>query len=273
MFSVLVAGDPNAWETDQLMRMDVARFKEYSGTESATVFPDMPATLKLLEENPALLLYERGMEGPSAQIVRYGFLRDIKKVNNELVFRFIEEGVFARAVVEEFAVRLGLSQWEQGRTHWALKDAGIPAALLTKLQPTYDVVFSFAGEDRGYVVQVADTLRSAGISVFYDDYEEVALWGKDLVEHFDQVYRRSGRYCVLFISGDYVRSVWTRQERRSALARALQDRAEYILPARFDDTEVPGIPPTIKYVALCGKTPTAFAELIQQKLGRDKFGR
>lgn len=44
----------------------------------------------------------------------------------------------------------------------------------------YDVALSFAGEERPYVEAVADALRNAGVKVFYDDYEKVTLWGKDL---------------------------------------------------------------------------------------------
>jgi hypothetical protein len=42
-----------------------------------------------------------------------------------------------------------------------------------------------------------------------------------LAEHFDTVYGQSGRYCVIFISAAYVKKMWTRHERRTALARAL----------------------------------------------------
>ena len=42
----------------------------------------------------------------------------------------------------------------------------------------YDVCLSFAGEDRDYVNKVAEELRSAGVRVFYDLYEQVDLWGK-----------------------------------------------------------------------------------------------
>jgi hypothetical protein len=39
------------------------------------------------------------------------------------------------------------------------------------------------------------------------------------------------------------------------------------LPARFDDTEIPGILPTIGYVDLNEFTPEKFAELIKMKIG------
>jgi len=67
----------------------------------------------------------------------------------------------------------------------------------------YEVVLSFAGEDREYVERVAWYLKSKNVNVFYDKYEEATLWGKDLAEHLDKVYRGSARYCVMFISKNY----------------------------------------------------------------------
>jgi hypothetical protein len=63
----------------------------------------------------------------------------------------------------------------------------------------YDVALSFAGEDRGIVEEVARILVDRGLSIFYDRYEEIDLWGKDLSEYLDQVYRMKARYCVVFI--------------------------------------------------------------------------
>ncbi|MFV8270117.1 hypothetical protein ACNQGP_09310 [Flavobacterium sp. GT2N3] len=42
----------------------------------------------------------------------------------------------------------------------------------------YDVVLSFAGEDRKYVEKTAEYLRKSGVKVFYDVYEDVNLWVK-----------------------------------------------------------------------------------------------
>jgi len=129
-------------------------------------------------------------------------------------------------------------------------------------------VLSFADEDRKYVERVAAYLRSQRVKVFYDRYEDATLWGKDLAEHFDAVYRLSGQYCVMFISKHYVGKMWTRHERRAALARALQERTEYVLPARFDKTEVPGLLPTVAYISLSDKSPNSFGKVILSKLGK-----
>ena len=267
MFNVLIHSDPTHWETDQLMRIDVRRFKEYSGSEADKISADKPATLKLLGGIDTLLMYEF-RHGVDATLVRYGQLHEIRVAGQDMIFRFEEKGKFPRSVIEEFWVRLGMSISEEHRTHWAVKDGGIPRAMLAKLMPSYDVVFSFAGENREYVRRVADYLRSKGINVFYDEYEPAHLWGKDLVEHFDLIYSRSGQYCVMFISKDYVKKMWTRHERRAALSRALKEQGEYILPARFDDTEVPGILPSVMYIPLSDKSPAEFGKIILEKLGK-----
>lgn len=73
----------------------------------------------------------------------------------------------------------------------------------------YDVCLSFAGENHDYVQKVAAHLISKNVRVFYDEYEIVKFWGKDLYVHFDYIYREAARYCVLFISRAYADKLWT----------------------------------------------------------------
>ncbi len=133
---------------------------------------------------------------------------------------------------------------------------------------SYEIVLSFAGEDRNYVNQVAELLAANDVSVFYDAYEEAGLWGKDLVEHLHKVYSGSARYCVMFISQAYADKVWPSHERRCAFEKAIEAKEEYILPARFDDTAIPGLRRTIHYIDLRKKTPKELANLVLKKLGR-----
>lgn len=130
----------------------------------------------------------------------------------------------------------------------------------------YQVALSFAGEDRAYVSKLAHSLRQKDIRVFYDDYEQVELWGKDLYVHLDEVYRKKARFCVLFLSEHYKKKVWTNHERESAQARAFEEKKGYVLPVRMDDTEIPGIRPTIGYVDGRSISPGKLAGLIQKKL-------
>lgn len=121
----------------------------------------------------------------------------------------------------------------------------------------YDVALSFAGEDRPYVSQVADELSRQGLRYFYDADQEVHLWGKDLAEELTRVYTDAAGVVVVFVSQHYAEKDWTRLERRAALSRAMRERREYVLPARFDATELPGVPATVGYVDLRSRTPTS----------------
>lgn len=131
----------------------------------------------------------------------------------------------------------------------------------------FDVALSFAGEDRQYVERVASILRDMGLRVFYDKYEAITLWGKDLYVHLREIYHKRSKYTVIFISRHYASKLWTNHERESAQARAFSEHREYILPARFDNTEIPGVLPTIGYVDLMEISPEELAEMIKQKVG------
>lgn len=130
----------------------------------------------------------------------------------------------------------------------------------------YDVALSFAGEDREYVDKVANALRDLRVSVFYDKFEEVNLWGKDLYGYLSDIYFKKCKYTVIFISEHYSKKLWTNHERKNAQARAFNESGEYILPARFDDSDVPGLLPTIGYIDLRMKAPYEFAGIIKQKV-------
>ena len=113
----------------------------------------------------------------------------------------------------------------------------------------YDVALSFAGEDREYADELASHLTQQHIRVFYDSYEQADLWGKNLIEHLEEVYARRARFCVMFTSKAYAQKAWPTHERRAAQERAFQDIAgEYILPVRLDDTKIPGLPSTVAYI-------------------------
>jgi TIR domain len=130
----------------------------------------------------------------------------------------------------------------------------------------YDVALSFAGEDREYVEQVATILKASDVRVFYDSFEETKLWGKDLYEYLDEIYKKKAKYCIIFISKYYAEKLWTTHERKSAQERAFSESEEYILPARFDSTNIPGIRSTVGYINLIKYSPKQFCELIRQKL-------
>ena len=133
----------------------------------------------------------------------------------------------------------------------------------------YDVVLSFAGEDRRHADILAKELKALGLVVFYDEDERADLWGKDLYQYFQSVYRDQARYCVILISRHYVAKRWTRHELQQAQARVFRSSDdEYILPLRLDDTEVPGLNETVAFLDLRHIEVASVARFVLQKLER-----
>jgi hypothetical protein len=134
----------------------------------------------------------------------------------------------------------------------------------------FQVAVSFADEDREYVERVVIALCALGVIVFYDADHAVELWGLDLMTSFDDVYRFRSQFVVIFVSRHYVSKQWTRHELRSALARALDEKEEYILPARFDDSDLPGVPSTVRHVDCRRMLPEELAQMIHRKVLRQR---
>ncbi len=124
----------------------------------------------------------------------------------------------------------------------------------------FDVALSFAGEQRRYVEEVATILKRKGIRVFYDQFEQSHMWGKSLPEYLQDVYYSRSEWCIMFISEAYVSKMWTTHERKSIVARQIKELGGYILPVRFDDTEVPGLDPGIVYQDARKKSPSEIAD-------------
>jgi hypothetical protein len=177
------------------------------------------------------------------------------------------EHEFKAAVFAEEMARKGDQLRRTNLAAQRAQEKALPPLKEMRKTKKFDFCLSFAGEQRPYVERVAHSLKGRGYRVFYDADEDAELLGKNLEEHFDYVFRRASRACVMFISREYAEKKWTKYERRSALARALEED-EYVLPARFDDTELPGLHPTVGYVDLRRYTSDELVDLLARKLGR-----
>ena len=161
---------------------------------------------------------------------------DVLDVPDEVFAKFLEESVHPLVSTGVDRTNRLVSLFNGHLVHdgFALRPTGqISGHKLYKIVSTtgkdalpdaYEVVLSFAGEDRKYVNEVAELLKASDVSLFYDMYEEATLWGKDLVEHLHKVYSGSARYCVMFISKPYAEKIWPTHERRSAFERAMRLR-------------------------------------------------
>jgi len=133
----------------------------------------------------------------------------------------------------------------------------------------YDFGLSFAGEDREYAEELARLLKEQNIRIFYDQDAEADLWGQDLYQRFQQIYRQECRFFIPFVSKNYIAKRWPKHELQQAQARDFKSDVEYILPLRLDDAELPGINDTTAYVDLRTKSIEDVAQLCLKKLVRD----
>lgn len=148
---------------------------------------------------------------------------------------------------------------------------GVPRYRATSSMPSqFDVAISFAGTERHLAEKLAQIVRNDGFEVFYDAFYPEHLWGKDLVEFFDHVYRKASRFCVMFISQEYRDRIWTTYERRSALARALEEKGkEYLLPIEVEKVDIEGLRPTIGRLLLSEYSIEQIAQMLMGKLKSD----
>lgn len=131
----------------------------------------------------------------------------------------------------------------------------------------YDVALSFAGEQRKYVEEVADYLRSSGINVYYDEHNTNSNWGKSLIELTNNIYAEKSDSVVLFISKDYCSKKWPKLEAEQTL-KARNEGKIKILPVRFDDSVLPGLDENIQYLKIEDyPSSQLLAKEITEKLG------
>jgi TIR domain len=133
----------------------------------------------------------------------------------------------------------------------------------------FEVALSFAGEDRESAKHLAELLKNDGVSVFYDEFYKEKLWGKDLYQHLQQVYRDQAQYCVVFVSKHYIKKSWTKHELQQIQAKAFEIDREYLLPVLLDETLLPGLNHTVGYIDLRKTTIDDVADLLLRKLGKE----
>jgi hypothetical protein len=105
-------------------------------------------------------------------------------------------------------------------------------------ETTYDLAFSFAGEDRDYVEKVKVECEKLGLTVYYDQDRRIEQWGKSFIGEQRKVY--SGyktKHFVPFISQHYFVKPVPTDEFKSALMESIR-RSQYILPIKLDNSKV-----------------------------------
>lgn len=134
----------------------------------------------------------------------------------------------------------------------------------------YEVVISFAGEDRKYAEELANCLNKMGLKVFYDKWYQAHLLGEDLTKVFQTIYSEEAPFCVSIISKAYRDKPWTKYEMRYIRDRQFSDD-KYWLPIIREDVEIPGLRMTDGKVYEKDYDLFQIAEMICQKVFKWRY--
>lgn len=113
----------------------------------------------------------------------------------------------------------------------------------------FDFAFSFAGEDRDIVDNIAKCLKEKNYSVFYDLDFQHELLGQDLYSFLRDIYKNKGKFVVCFLSNHYKQKIWTRLE-MSAIKERLIDTFfadDFLIPIFLDSSIFEDIPTFLGY--------------------------
>lgn len=133
----------------------------------------------------------------------------------------------------------------------------------------FDLAFSFAGEQRSYVEQVARACQARGIKVFFDRDANNEWWGHNFIREQRKIYSSQTRYFVPFISAEYINKPVPMDEFSAAMMTAVKQGDGYILPVLMDDVHVPAdlLHPHVHYLHASDYSPDELAAEFARKVG------
>lgn len=138
------------------------------------------------------------------------------------------------------------------------------------MEPTrrFRIAFSFAGERRDFVEQVANILaRQFGEeAILYDRYHEAEFARHDLGLYLPKLYGEQSDLIVPVLYPDYDAKRWTGWEWVHIYGLLAKGDGGRVMPTRFGHAGADGLSPAVAFVELDDKTPEETADLILERL-------
>lgn len=130
----MITAKAGAWETDGRFTMPGERFLEYTAPSvKKLVSLSNPRSLRKLQGIPSILMYETEVKHASADVVRFGIIRDIRVEGVDLSFSFKESWRGSKKDMQPKIASLKLDPNEDRRTHWAVKEGKLDRAFLEQI--------------------------------------------------------------------------------------------------------------------------------------------
>lgn len=134
----------------------------------------------------------------------------------------------------------------------------------------FKVAFSFAGEKRDFVAQVADILAAqfGTDCILYDKYHEAEFARFDLGIRLPMLYGEQSELIVPVLCPDYDQKRWTGWEWVHIYSLLTNKDGQRVMLSRFELATVAGLSEAAGFIELDHKTPREFADLILQRLAQ-----
>ena len=132
----------------------------------------------------------------------------------------------------------------------------------------FRIAFSFAGEKRDFVAQVAAILatRFGEPAILYDKYHEAEFARYDLGIYLPKLYREEADLVVAVICPNYDQKQWTGWEWMAIYSQLTKSEGRNIMLTRFEYAKVDGLFDPAAFVELDHKSPEQAATLILERL-------
>jgi TIR domain len=137
-----------------------------------------------------------------------------------------------------------------------------------RMSKRFRIAFSFAGEKRDFVAQVAAILaeRFGEDHVLYDKYHEAEFARGDLALYLPPFYHDQSDLVVAVLCKDYETKEWPGLEWKAIYGLLKKRKQKEVMLCRFDRVEGEGLYGLAGFTDLDDRTPTAVATLILQRL-------
>lgn len=286
MYHLFVSGADDAWNGSP-WEMESPRCLNHGEFTEQTLVQRYgactPEQVAEISRFPCVFAYETACKLDA----RLGWLVDVKKRAGAVRVKYEFDPDYppiTNDLLSSLRRELDIAESELSRTHWALKEEDLSAALTSRGHPPihersagptidiydhdFDVGLSFPGEVRDYVQQVAAALaKTLGKHrVFYDNFYKAQLARPNLDVALQKIYRDRCRLLVAFLSKDYASKKWCGIEFRAIREIINAKKDERVMFVRHDEAEVSGVFSTDGYIDASNHTPKEVAVMIQERL-------
>ncbi len=132
----------------------------------------------------------------------------------------------------------------------------------------FRIAFSFAGEKRDFVAEVANILakRFGEDAILYDKFHEAEFARARLGRYLPKLYYEESELIVVVICSHYAQKEWTGLEWDAIFDLLKQRREQEVLLGRFDQATVDGLYSDAGFIDFDQKTPAQTSTVILERL-------